>query len=64
MTNSTDEDNKIMSAHFLYLKKLLNEDKLFFAGPTLIESDPFGVIILQTDNESEAGEIMDNHSKK
>ena len=40
--NPRDEDNGIMSDHFNYLKKLLEDDKLLLAGPTLIETDPFG----------------------
>ena len=49
-----------MSQHFLYLKSLLLEDKLIMAGPTLIETDPFGVYIIETENEEEAQTLLDN----
>ena len=59
MTNPNDEDNKIMSDHFMFLKGLLEEGKLFLAGPTLIETDPMGVYILETETEEEARALME-----
>ena len=52
MIHPTDEDNKIMTQHCVYLKDLLNQGKLYLAGPTLIESDPFGLIIFETEEEA------------
>ena len=59
ITNPTDEDNKIMSDHFLYLKELLEQGKLYLAGPTLIEDDPFGLYIFETETEEEARILQD-----
>lgn len=65
ITNPKEEEDKIMSDHFLYLKSLLEQNKLFFAGPTLIPDDPFGVIILETETEEEARKLLENdHSIK
>ncbi len=58
ITNPKEEEDKIMSDHFLYLKSLLEQNYLFFAGPTLIPDDPFGVIILKTETEEEARKLM------
>ena len=60
ITNPKDEDKQIMSDHFLYLKKLLEQGKLYLAGPTLIETDPFGLIIFETESESEARELLES----
>lgn len=56
--NMTPEEEKIMSEHFLYLKKLTHDHQVVTAGPVF---DPiFGLIILDVDSEEEAREIMDN----
>lgn len=60
ITNPKEEEDKIMSDHFFYLKSLLKKKKLFFAGPTLIPDDPFGVIILETETEEEARELLED----
>ena len=60
LTNPKEEEDKIMVDHFHYLKTLLEQKILFFAGPTLIPEDPFGVIILQTDTEEEAKKLLEN----
>ena len=60
ITNPKEEEDKIMGDHFRYLKKLLEQNKLFFAGPTLIPEEPFGVIILQTGTEEEAKKLLEN----
>ena len=60
ITTPREEDNQIMSAHFTYLKKLLEDDKLLLAGPTLIETDPFGLIIVKTGSEQEARDLVEN----
>jgi uncharacterized protein len=52
------EEEEVMSRHFSYLKSLLDNGKLFLAGPTLIESDPFGVIIFETETEEEARKLL------
>ncbi len=60
ITNPKEEEDKIMSDHFLYLQSLLAQGKLFLAGPTLIPEDPFGVIILEAENEEEAKTLLEN----
>ena len=56
--NPMENENAIMENHFSYLKNLLDNNKLYLAGPTLIESDPFGVIIFETETEEEARELL------
>ncbi|MFX1308091.1 MAG: YciI family protein [Promethearchaeota archaeon] len=60
LTTPKAEEEKIMSDHFHYLKSLLNQKKLFFAGPTLIPEDPFGIIILEVKSEEEAKKLLEN----
>ncbi len=60
ITNPKDEEDKIMSDHFHYLKSLLKQKKLFLAGPTLIPEDPFGVIILEAETEEEARKLLED----
>ncbi|MFX0083348.1 MAG: YciI family protein [Candidatus Hodarchaeota archaeon] len=60
ITNPKENENKIMEHHFNYLKSLLKQKKLFFAGPTLIPEDPFGIIILETKTEEEAKYLLEN----
>ena len=60
ITNPSEDDTKIMRDHFQYLKKLLEDKHLYLAGPTLIETDPFGVLIFETKSEEEARELLIN----
>ena len=57
----TDEEAKIVSHHFNYLKRLRDEGIVLLAGRTL-NTDPssFGIVIFQANNEIEAQTIMDN----
>ena len=58
LLNPMEDENVIMENHFLYLKNLLGNNKVYLAGPTLIESDPFGVIIFETETEDEARKLI------
>ncbi|UCC19632.1 MAG: hypothetical protein JSV62_16280 [Promethearchaeota archaeon] len=58
--NPKKEEDQIMSDHFLYLKSLLEQKKLYLAGPTLISEDPFGLIILEVQTEQEARNLLEN----
>lgn len=49
-----------MNDHFLYLQGLLRDGKLFLAGPTLREDDPFGVYIFIVENEEEERKLLDD----
>ncbi|MFX1377618.1 MAG: YciI family protein [Promethearchaeota archaeon] len=60
ITNPKEEEDIIMSEHFLYLQSLLKQKKLFLAGPTLIPDDPFGLIILEANTEGEAKILLEN----
>jgi uncharacterized protein YciI len=55
---ATEEENKIIGEHFLYLKKLLVEKKLILAGPEL--NAKFGIVVLETESEEQAVDIMEN----
>ncbi|MFZ5979506.1 MAG: SRPBCC domain-containing protein [Candidatus Zixiibacteriota bacterium] len=55
--NMTADERKIMEEHFVYLQKLMYDKKVIMAGP--VDRPPFGLIVLQTDSEDEAIEIMD-----
>lgn len=59
ITNPNDEENEVMRDHFQYLKKLMEEDKLFMAGPTLIDEDPFGLLLLMVESEDEARSLLE-----
>jgi uncharacterized protein YciI len=58
MSNQTDDEQKALEAHFLYLQNLLHSEKLVLAGPCLDAS--FGVVILKDVTENEANSIMNN----
>jgi len=60
ITNPDEKEEEIMSDHFHYLKSLLEQRKLFLAGPTLIPENPFGLIILETETEEEAKILLEN----
>lgn len=54
----TADEEKIMSEHFMYLKKLVHDRKVITAGPVF---DPtFGLIIFQVQSEDDVREIMSN----
>jgi uncharacterized protein YciI len=60
ITNPKENEDKIMQDHFYYLKFLMKQKKLFFAGPTLIPEDPFGVIVLEVETAEEAKILLEN----
>jgi uncharacterized protein YndB with AHSA1/START domain/uncharacterized protein YciI len=53
--NMTPAEERIMDEHFEYLKKLTAETKVLMAGPAF---GAFGLIVLQTESEEEANDIM------
>lgn len=55
---ATEEENKIVSEHFLYLKNLLEKNILVLAGPET--NAKFGIAVLETQTEEEAKKIMEN----
>jgi len=54
----TEPEEKIMNEHFFYLKDLVAKRKVILAGPCLELRK--GIVILETDSELEARQIMDN----
>jgi uncharacterized protein YciI len=60
ITNPNEEEDKIMLDHFNYLKTLLKQKVLYLAGPTLIQEDPFGILIFETESEEKAKELLEN----
>lgn len=52
----TEEETRIMGEHFEYLKELCERGKVLIAGPC--EDPSFGLVILETESEEEAVEIM------
>lgn len=54
----TEEEAKIMDVHFEYLSEKLKQGKLIMAGPVL--TGEFGIAVLETENEDEAKDIMNN----
>lgn len=56
--NMSPHEEKIMSDHYIYLKRLTAKKRVYMAGPVF---DPvFGLIVLSAQSEAEAREIMDN----
>jgi uncharacterized protein YciI len=58
MINYTDEDERIMSEHFTYLKELIADKKLVLAGPILNEKKPRGIFIFECKTIEEAREML------
>jgi uncharacterized protein YndB with AHSA1/START domain/uncharacterized protein YciI len=54
----TEDEEKIMGEHFLYLRDLTAEKKVLMAGPVF--DFKFGLVVLQVKSEAEAKEILDN----
>jgi uncharacterized protein len=54
----TDEESEIMSIHFAYMKKLLEDGVLIMAGP--VTTGEFGVSIFEADSEVDAMRIVNN----
>lgn len=59
-SNWTEKENKIVQDHFEKLQDLQKEGKLILAGRTLtMDTEGFGIVILEVDTESEARELME-----
>jgi uncharacterized protein YciI len=59
--NWTDKENDIVNRHFKELQKQHQEGKLILAGRTLnMDSNGFGIVILEADTEEEAKRYMEN----
>jgi uncharacterized protein YciI len=60
ITDPDESEMAVMEEHYMYLKTLMEKDKLILAGPTLNESNPFGTIILKTSSKKEAKTLLYN----
>ncbi|MCP4632012.1 MAG: hypothetical protein GY855_03725 [candidate division Zixibacteria bacterium] len=56
--NMTEEEEKIMQEHFLYLQDLVKRKRIVAAGPVM--GEVFGLVLLQVASEDEAKKIMEN----
>lgn len=57
----TPEEEKVIGRHFAYLKDLADKGVVLLAGRTQdADESSFGIVILQTESEREASEIMAN----
>jgi uncharacterized protein YciI len=54
----TEDENRLMGEHFMYLKKNLEEGKLMMAGPCIDKS--LGVGVIEADTKEEVEEIGKN----
>jgi uncharacterized protein YciI len=52
----TPQEEEVMAEHFGYLKRLLAEGRLVFAGPCL--DGAFGVVVLEVEAEETAFQLM------
>ena len=55
----TEEEARVVSAHYEYLVRLRDEAKLVVAGPSIVEGDTFGIGVLDVDDEAEARAIVE-----
>jgi uncharacterized protein len=59
--NWTERENQVVKDHFENLQRLLKRGTLILAGKTDgIDKETFGIVILQTETEEEAQELMQN----
>ena len=54
----TDEESRIVSEHFEYLKRLLETKELIMAGRT--DKGEFGIAIFECDDEQHARRLTEN----
>jgi uncharacterized protein YciI len=54
----TDEESRIVSEHYEYLKQLRAEGRLVLAGPSALPGDSFGLGIFDQDDRAEVEAIV------
>ncbi|HEY5693881.1 MAG TPA: YciI family protein [Gaiellaceae bacterium] len=54
----TEEESRIVSEHYEYLKQLHGEGRLVLAGPSALPGDTFGLGIFDQDDRSEVEAIV------
>jgi uncharacterized protein len=55
----TEDEDRVVSAHFDYLCRLRDEGRLLLAGPSLVVGDTIGISILDVEDESEARQLVE-----
>ena len=58
LTEPTEGERDIVSAHFAHLQRLLADGKLVLAGPSVAGEETFGIVILEGEKE-EARRALD-----
>jgi uncharacterized protein len=54
----SEEEARIVSAHYAYLQQLRAEGKLVVAGPSIVPGDVIGIGVLDVDDPDEARAIV------
>jgi len=54
------EERAIMNQHVAYTTRLFAEGKVLIFGPVMDASYPFGMAVLEVENESEAVQLLNN----
>lgn len=54
----TEEESRIVSEHYEYLKQLRAEGRLVLAGPSAVPGDTFGLGIFDQDDRAEVEAIV------
>lgn len=54
----TEEEARIVSEHYEYLKRLRAEERLVLAGPSALPGDTFGLGVFEQDDRAEIEAIV------
>ena len=54
----TEDESRIISEHYVYLKQLRAEGRLVLAGPSALPGDTFGLGIFDQENRAEVEAIV------
>ena len=55
----TDAERAVLGAHFDYLEGLRDTGRLIVAGPSVVEGDTFGLVVLEFEHEADALAAME-----
>jgi uncharacterized protein YciI len=56
----TDQERSLMQQHVVYMQAAFDQGKLLIYGPVMAPGDPFGMAVLEVDDEPEARRFMDD----
>ena len=54
----TEEEDRVVSAHYEYLVSLRDSGKLVVAGPSIVPGDTIGIGVLDVDTQTEVEAII------